>query len=162
MKYVSGFALKFSAISTLMLCMPQSAMATSTASTNANATAVITGSITLTKSQDLQFGTAAPSDPAATVPATSGAARAAFAVTGNASTAYTIAIPAGSINMTTGAGATADEQIVVNSFTSSPSGTGTLSAGGTDTLYVGATRAAIRATQTSGAYSGTFTVTVSY
>jgi len=138
------------------------ATASSTASANANATANIVGSIAISKTQDLLFGQAAPSDVALTVPATSGTARAQFAVTGAASTSYTITIPAGTINMITGAGATADDQIVVSSFTSSPSGTGTLSAGGTDTLYVGATRAAIRATQTSGSYSGSFTVTVNY
>ena len=49
----------------------------------------------------------------------------------------------------------------VNTFVSSPSGTGTLSGGGTETLSVGATLN-VGVAQATGTYAGTFTVTVEY
>jgi len=108
------------------------------------------------------FGQAAPSDVAKTVPSNSGTDRASFTVSGAASTAYTITLPASNIDMITGAGATADEKISVGTWTSTPSATGALDGTGNQTLYVGATRAAISATQVAGSYSGSFTVTVAY
>ena len=52
--------------------------------------------------------------------------------------------------------------IAVNTFTSNAGATPTIGATGTFTLYVGATRAALSATQAVGAYTGTFTATVVY
>ncbi len=63
--------------------------------------------------------------------------------------------------MTTGAGGT-NQTIAVGTFTSFPSANGTLSNSGSQTLLVGATRAALSASQTPGTYTGTYTVTVVY
>jgi hypothetical protein len=90
------------------------------------------------------------------------AAGASFSIGGAPNAAFSITIPSGTITMTTGGGATLDQQISVSNFTSSPSGSGTLNAAGAATVNVGATRAAIRGTQASGTYTGTFTVTVAY
>jgi hypothetical protein len=51
--------------------------------------------------------------------------------------------------------------MTVGSFVSNPASTGTLSSGGTGTILVGATLT-VSASQTAGAYTGTFTVTVNY
>lgn len=80
-----------------------------------------------------------------------------FTVTGEDGLVYTIALPADGTVTLTGPG----PAMAVNSFTSNPSGTGTLT-GGTSTLTVGATLSVAGPTQTSGAYSGTFDVTVNY
>ena len=140
------------------------ANAASSDNTTADATCTVIASISITKTQDLQFGNASQSDVAKTVdPAADTTNSAAFTVAGQASTAYDITLPAdATITMITGAGGTADEQIDVDSFASSPSGSGNTGAGGSQTLYVGATRAAILATQTAGSYTASFTVTVAY
>jgi Domain of unknown function (DUF4402) len=51
--------------------------------------------------------------------------------------------------------------MTVNSFVSSPPGTGTLSGGGTQSIRIGATLI-VGPNQTPGAYSGAFSVTVNY
>jgi len=51
--------------------------------------------------------------------------------------------------------------MTVNTFTSTPSGTGQLSVLGSQALTVGATLV-VGASQASGSYSGTFSVTVVY
>ena len=54
------------------------------------------------------------------------------------------------------------DPMTITDFTSSPSGiNGLLSAGGTQTLYVGGTLN-VGATQVAGVYAGTFDVTVTY
>ena len=69
--------------------------------------------------------------------------------------------------MITGAGG-ANQTIVVNAFTyysatAASETSATFSAGGTDTLYLGGTQAAIGAAQVTGAYvSPNVTVTVTY
>jgi len=81
-----------------------------------------------------------------------------FIVTGEPSATYAITLPA-SVSLTgPGPAMTAD------TFVSSPTPTGTLSAGpGTETILVGATLN-VAAGQTAGAYTtaGTFNVTVNY
>lgn len=116
--------------------------------------------IAVTKIADLVFGEAAQGTAAKTV-TTSDTGRAQFTVTGQPSTAYQITLPS-TVTMIVGGGATADTQIVVNTFTSSPTSPDTIPGSGTQTVYVGATRAAIRATQTAGNYSTTVPVTVTY
>ena len=78
-----------------------------------------------------------------------------FNVTGEPSTPYTISLPS-SITISNGA-----QTMLVNSFTSNPNGTGSLSVGGSQTLAVGATLA-VGSGQTSGLYTGNFTVSVAY
>lgn len=131
-----------------------------TASASPNATLTALTMIGLTKLSDLAFGVAARNDSVKAITAGSGGS-ASFTVSGEANRSYSITLPS-SVTLTTGAGNTANTQIVVNSFTSSPASPATLSAGGTQTLYVGATRAAISGTQTQGNYTGSFTVTVAY
>lgn len=135
------------------------------ASTTANALQVVITSISITKVSDLDFGSAAQGDAAKTVApgAAENAENASFTVAGEPSTAYTITLPAdGAVKMVTAGGGAANKEINVTSFASSPSGTGTIGAGGTQTLFVGATRDALLAGQTTGSYSGAFTVAVVY
>lgn len=126
-------------------------------SANANATATVIQALAIAKTQDLGFGSGSPGD-AAKIIAPAAATAAIFNVTGQPSTAYTITLPT-TINMTrSGGGGT----IAVNTFTSTPATTGTLSAAGSQQLRVGATRAALATGQALGTYTGTFTVTVVY
>ena len=134
------------------------------ASTTGTARQVVVAATAITNTSDLDFGTAAQSDAQKTVApgASENAENGSFAVTGQANTAYTITLPAdGTVTMTTGAGG-ANETIAVDSFTSSPSGTGLLNGSGSQNLFVGATRAALGAAQVAGTYTATYTVTVVY
>lgn len=90
------------------------------------------------------------------VPSGAGAA-AQFAVSGDPNLTYSISLPADGL----GALASGANSMAVNTFTSSPSLTGTLSAGGTDTVSVGATLS-VGSNQAIGNYSGSFNVTVNY
>lgn len=80
-----------------------------------------------------------------------------FIVSGDANLSYAISLPGnGVVVLASGA-----NSMAVNNFTSSPSPTGTLGAGGSQTLSVGATLS-VGSNQASGSYSGTFDVTVNY
>lgn len=150
------------AVSAIALFWPSFLHAGNSASTTAVAKAKVLKSIAIVKVNDLDFGTGYTGD-AAKVIAPGGTGSASFTVSGEKNTAYTITLPASvtMMNTTTG-GTTANDQLLVNAFSSNPSGTGLLSATGSQTLNVGATRAAIPSTQNSGDYSGTFTVQVIY
>jgi len=146
--------------------------AQNSASTSANATAKIIAPITLTKTADLNFGDVVPSGVAGTVTVTPAAVRtsaggaslgngaavtaAAFTVGGQGSATYAITLPAVASTLTTGA-----NTMTVDTFTSNPSGTGLLSAGGSQALTVGA-NLNVGVAQATGTYVGTFTVTVAY
>jgi hypothetical protein len=94
-----------------------------------------------------------------TLPAITGTVSAGvFNVTGAAGYTYSITLPAAATTITSGA-----NNMTVNTWTSTPTPTGTLSAGGNQTLSVGATLN-VAASQAAGTYvSGTpFTVTVNY
>ena len=130
------------------------------ASATATASQTVIAAISIVKTSDLNFGTAPQGDPAKVL-ATSDPLAAGFTVSGDPNRAYTITLPAGSISMTTNGGG-ANKEIVVSSFTSNPNGTGTIGASGTQSLKVGATRAALANTQVAGNYSATFTVSVIY
>ena len=93
-----------------------------------------------------------------TLPATTGTVSAAsFTVTGNGSYTYAITLPT-TVTLTHSG---AVETMVASSFTSNPTGTGTLSSG-TQNIAVGATLT-VAAGQLAGVYtSGNFDVTVNY
>jgi hypothetical protein len=80
---------------------------------------------------------------------------ASFTVSGDANANYVVTLPASTTFSADGSSMTVD------TFTSSPSGSGILGAGGTQTLSVGATPH-VGATQHSAAYSGSYSVTVAY
>ncbi len=135
------------------------------ASDNAQALQTVESAISIAHQSDLDFGTAVQGDAQLTVDPDSveTASNASFLVTGEPNKAYTITLPSdGDVVMITNGGATTDEQISVNSFTSSPSGGGMLDGSGQEELFVGATREALHPTQLSGDYSDSFTVTVVY
>jgi len=145
------------------------AQATATASASAN---VVTP-ITITKTVDMNFGNIAVSATLAgtavmtpggtrstggaggvTLPSTTGTVSAAsFNVAGQASYTYAITLP------TTATISSGTNTMTVNAFTSSPSATGALSAGGTQTLTVGATLNVANA-QPAGAYTNATAVPV--
>ena len=138
------------------------AQATATAAASAN---IITP-ISIVKTVDMNFGNVAVSATIAgttilnpngtrttggaggvTLPATTGTvAAASFTVSGQASYTYAITLPS---TATISSGA---NSMTVNAFTSSPSATGTLSTGGSQTLTVGATLN-VASGQASGAYT---------
>lgn len=78
-----------------------------------------------------------------------------FNVTGTASTNYTVSLPA-SITITNGT-----DNLTVDSFTHDAGATPALDGTGADTFNVGADLT-IAGTESAGAYTGTFTVTVNY
>ncbi len=125
----------------------------------------VIAAISIRKVSDLDFGVAAPNDPAKTVPAGSGenSENASFMVTGEPGRNFTILLPSdGSVQMTTRSGLLPNESIPVARFTSFPARVGTLGPSGEALLYVGATRSALKPNQVQGQYSGTFTVNVVY
>lgn len=86
------------------------------------------------------------------------ASAAQFTVSGTPSAAYSISLPAnGTVFLSDGASGS----MALNSFTSSPNGSGVLSGGGTAQVNVGATLT-VGNNQASGSYSGSFSVTVNY
>jgi hypothetical protein len=142
----------------ILLCSAHAVAATAVSTMSAT----VIAALSISTNSHLNFGQATAGDAAKTI-AAGDTASASFTVSGEANKTYTIVLPTnGSVTMTTGGGGTASKMIAVTSFTSSPSTTGSLGAGGTQTLRVGATRAALPASQASGSYSGSFTVTVLY
>lgn len=131
------------------------------ASTTANALQTVVAAIQIVKVADLNFGSAPQGDPLKLVAPAAGAD---FTVSGAASTAYTISLPADATVIMQTAGGGLYKDIPVNSFVSTPAAgaNGMLGAGGTQTLRVGATRAALDASQVLGAYTASFTVDVIY
>jgi len=150
-----------------------------TSTVNAQVTATATGSATvitpiaIANAGNMNFGNIAVSATAGTVVLTPASVRsitggvtlpavtgtvsaAAFTVTGLGSSTYSITLPT-TYTITSGA-----NNMTVTTFTSTPSGTGTLS-GGTQTVNVGATLS-VAASQAAGTYTnGTgFPVTVNY
>lgn len=144
-------------------------------SATATATATIITPISISKTTDMNFGNVAvqtanggtvvmtpagvrTSTNGVTIPATAGTvAAAAFTVAGETGYTYAITLP-NSVTISDNSSNT----MTVNTFTSSPSGTGTLT-GGSQTLNVGATLN-VTAAQAAGVYTSAspFTVTVNY
>ena len=144
-------------------------------SATANASATIVTPIAISKTVDMNFGNVAVSATAGTVVLTPAGSRsltggvtlptiagtvaaASFNVTGANNYTYTITLPSTALPITSGA-----NTMSVNSFTSNPATTGTLSATGSQTLNVGATLN-VSASQAAGSYTSVtpFTVTVNY
>ena len=166
MKTCQGLVLLGLAFATT-LCAGKSMAATATS----NVSASIVPAITITKNTDMDFADVIATGSAGTVVLSTagarsvtggatlgngtGAAAAAFTVSGDPASTYSISLPA-SATITS-----APNTMTVNTFTSSPSGTGTLSGGGTQALSVGATLQ-VGASQAQGTYTGTFDVTVAY
>ena len=141
----------------------------------ATATGTIVTPITITNTQDLNFGNVAVSAVGGTVvlapaggrtltggvtlPVVPGTVTAAhFAITGTAGYTYAITLPSTATTVTSGA-----NTMSVNAFTSDPTPTGTLDGSGNQTVNVGATLNVL-ANQPAGTYvSATpFNVTVNY
>ena len=141
------------------------------ATASANAGATIVAAITISKTADLSFGNVVAGGSIGTVVLSTAGSRsvtggttlgnagstaaAAFTVEGEASATYAITLPA-STSITSGG-----NNMTVNTFTSNPSSTGTLSGAGSQTLLVGATLN-VSASQATGTYTGSFDVTVAY
>lgn len=169
---VTAFGLRASSISViaavLFLGMAEFSGNASAADATATASATIIPAIAIAKTSDMNFGSVVPGSSAGTVVlASNGTATsaltltgsksaAAFSVTGGVNTAYTITLPT-----TTTLSDGAANSMTVNGFTSSIGTAGTLSAGGTQSFNVGATLN-VGASQASGDYTGSFTVTVAY
>lgn len=155
----------------LGLLFSPSALAQATASANASATIVTP--ISISKNTDMNFGNVATNGAVGTVvlspaggrthtggvtlPAATGTVTAAsFTVQGSGSYTYAITLPS-SVIITSGS-----DQMTVNTFTSTPASTGTLSSG-SQTITIGATLNLI-ASQAEGSYTSAtpFPVTVNY
>ena len=158
---------------TSTVAMAQQNTATASA-TPAGAT--IAAAITIVHTAHLHFGQIVPGVGAGTVVQTAlaspgrtatgctlgnttGMSPATFSVGGEPLATYAITLPGDGDVTIDDAGA--GDAMAITAFTSSPSGTGTLSAGGAQTFYVGGTLN-VGAAQLAGAYTGTFDVTVTY
>ncbi|MEH6632064.1 MAG: DUF4402 domain-containing protein [Halopseudomonas aestusnigri] len=133
-----------------------------------NASAQIQTAVSVVENTTMNFGSTAVDASGGTVSMTSGGlvtgpggytfsgspAAGAFTVTADASTAVTISFTDGTL---TGPGTA----MVLNNFTHDAGGTPTTGAGGSLAFAVGGDMV-VNATQTSGAYTGTYTVTVNY
>ena len=146
-----------------------------TASASASVTVVAAIGI-ITNTAGLNFGSVAASAGAAgTVDQTAAASSArtgtgvtlgsatavslaAFMVTGEGSAAYAITLSSGPETVTH---TNATDEMTITAFSSFPSGTGLLNAGGAQALYVGGTLN-VAQSQLAGVYTGTFNVTVAY
>jgi hypothetical protein len=154
-----------------ILAMGFSAQSFAQSSATANATATLVTPISISKSVDMDFGTVAASatagtvvlDVNSTVSPTGGVSlpggtptAAQFDVSGEGTSSFSISLPT-SIILTSGL-----NNLTVNGFTSTPNGTGTLTAGAA-VVKVGATLA-VPANQPAGTYTNTndLTVTVNY
>lgn len=152
-----------------------SATVYSQSTATATASATVITPISISKNTDMSFGNLAvqtatggtvvlapagtrTSTSGVTLPAANGSVSAAtFTVTGSGSSTYIITLPS-TVTLTHSGGV---EIMSAGSFTSNPSGTGTLSSG-TQNIAVGATLT-IAAGQLAGVYtSGNFNVTVNY
>jgi Domain of unknown function (DUF4402) len=175
---LTRFSRQLAVASGLTLTGITCALADQTSTATANATATVIQPIAIATTSGLVFGNLAVGATGGTVAVgandavtIAGASNtitqpagnngsplaAVFAVTGAANFTYAITLPANS-SVTISSGG---NSMAVNDFVSSPSTTGTLSAGGTQTLKVGATLT-VGNNQAAGSYTGTFDVTVAY
>ena len=161
-------------VAILLLTVSALSLAQPNVSANATASATIITPIAIAKTTDMNFGNIVAGATPGTVimtpagarsisggaflPATIGTVSAAsFNVTGAVLFTYAITLPAGSITITSGA-----NNMTIDTWTSTPTGTGTLT-GGAQTVTVGGTLH-LAASQAAGTYTLTngLTVTVAY
>jgi hypothetical protein len=145
--------------------------AQNTATDAANSSATIITPIIISNTNDLSFG--AIVDGTGTVTMSTAGARttdyeafagnqagtvtaASFDIAGQGAYTYAITLPTSDVTLTD----SGDDTMIVNSFVSDPSGTGALTAGAGSVL-VGATLNVVQG-QATGAYAGSFDVTVAY
>jgi hypothetical protein len=166
--------IRISGIAIIMIGFSSSMLAQVTAS--ATGTATIVTPIAIANAADMNFGNVAVSSSSGTVvlapegtrtttggvtlPATAGTVTAgSFSITGEGSYTYAITLRSSDYTLTR---VGESETMVVNTFTSTPSGTGTLSSG-SQTLNVGATLN-VGGSQVAGTYTNAtgFDVTVNY
>jgi hypothetical protein len=125
---------------------------------------LFSAAIRITNTSALRFGTATSGDSSLTIaPGTSeNASNGSFRVTGDVNRAYTIILPV-SAEITSGTGQNKDT-IALSNFTSFPANgaNGLIGTNGRQSVFVGATRAALRINQRPGSYSGRYTMTVVY
>lgn len=142
------------------------------ATATANATATVVGAIAISTVNDLRFGNLAGSAALGTVVMTPASGRSAtggvtlsgvnvggaasFTVSGDPLATYSITLPGAAATIISGA-----NNMTVDTWTSTPTPTGALAAGGSQTLLVGGTLH-VAASQASGSYTGTFDVIVAY
>lgn len=154
----------------LAACIATYSIQAIAATANSSATATIVTPIAITNTTGLSFGDVVSGTAASTIVMTAANARsvgsgdailgaangnaASFDVTGEPSTAYTINLPASPVTLTSGG-----NTMTVDTFTTD--GSGVLSAGGAETINVGATLN-LSASQPTGTYTGTFTVETIY
>jgi hypothetical protein len=141
----------------------------------AQGSAIIVIPISITNSGNMNFGNISvgstagkvildPSDTRSatggvTLPVLTGTVNAAsFTVTGNALSTFSITLPSSSYTISSGS-----KTMVINAFTSDPSGTGTLSSGGSQIINIGATLN-VGSGQGAGTYTNAsgFSVKVNY
>jgi hypothetical protein len=147
------------------------------ATATATATANIVTPINVSKSTDLSFGkfivttggnvtinTAGARTSAGVTELTGSTSAATFAVTGEPSATYTINTTGTSANLTSGANTmalTIASDLTGAGITSGTASTGTLSAGGAQTIYIGGVLT-VAAAQPAGAYTGSIALAVDY
>ena len=160
--------IKFAAAGAAGLAAVASASSAFATDLTGNATAQIQQAISIVEDTAMTFGNVAVDGSGGTVTiSTAGAvtgpaaysfsgspAAGTFTATGDASTAVTIGFTAGSL---TGPGTA----MTLNNFTNDAGGSPATGVGGTLTFNVGADLV-VNAAQASGAYAGTYTVTVNY
>ena len=156
----------------LLLCAIPRAWGSPSTSGTINAQALTAISVVESGTQHMNFGMFVPGSAADTIVLTPAGSRTnpgghlqllgtgvqgdLFTVTGDTSyPTFSITLPSSAVTITSGA-----NTMSVDTFTSSPSGSGTLSSG-TLTVTVGATLH-VGASQASGSYTGTYTFTVAY
>lgn len=174
-RIVSRTVLALGVVATLV-AIPHAARAQmNTASAGANASATVIAAIGIANTVDLDFGAIVPSGSSGTVTQSAAASPvrtpaggvtlgsaaavspATFTVTGEGNATYAITLPGAPVTITDGG----SNSMTIDAFSSSPNGTGTLSGGGSQTLYVGG-RLNVGVNQPAGIYTGTFNVTVTY
>ncbi|MBI9039196.1 MAG: DUF4402 domain-containing protein [Bacteroidales bacterium] len=156
------------------LLFPAILPAQESVSASATATANIVAPLAISNSVDMDFGNVSAGASGGTVvlatdggrtatgtvqlAASNAGTAASYDVTGEGAYTYTITLPSGDYTITE----TGSETMTINTFTSNPSETGTLSSG-TQTLLVGATLN-VSASQVQGEYTNAtgFEVTVAY